>query len=140
MQRVQGMPWKNKGNGSKFAPILKILIMLLLKKVVPLQSIDPIKKFLIIMNQPLLTIHKFKIPRKLLTSACTGWWCLAFVFWIRCACTLLNTLILLEIRRSVQQMAENPNAPNPNFSAENQLKVNISKCIDQLKSYRAAMC
>ena len=31
----------------------------------------------------------------------------------------------------VKQIAENPNAPNPNFSAENQLKVNISKCIDQ---------
>ena len=32
----------------------------------------------------------------------------------------------------VQQIADNPNAPNPNFSAENQLLVNISKCIDQL--------
>lgn len=27
--------------------------------------------------------------------------------------------------------SENPNAPNPNFSAENQLLVNISRCIDQ---------
>src|SRR5690606_30913979 len=91
----------------------------------------PNKKVFDYYESTVVDTHKFKIPRKLITSLAMVGGALAFVFWIG-APVFSKYINATGDKEVVQQMVENPNAPNPNFSAENQLKVNISKCIDQL--------
>lgn len=131
MQRVQGMPWSNKREWQQVCSDPENLDNATIKKGCTTTIYRPNKKVFDYYESTVVDTHKFKIPRKLLTSLAMVGSALAFVSWIGAPVfsKYINTTGDKEV---VQKIADNPNPPNPNFSAENQLLVNISKCIDQL--------
>lgn len=131
MQRVQGMPWSNKREWQQVCSDPENIDNASIKKGCTTTIYRPNKKVFDYYESTVVDTHKFKIPRKLLTSLSLVGGALAFVFWIG-APVFSKYINPTGDKEVVQQIAENPNAPNPDFSAENQLKVNISKCIDQL--------
>lgn len=131
MQRVQGMPFSNRREWQQVCSDPENLDNASIKKGCTTTIYRPNKKVFDYYESTVIDTYKFKIPRKLLTSLSLVGGALAFVFWIG-APVFSKYINPTGDKEVVQQMAENPNAPNPNFSAENQLKVNISKCIDQL--------
>lgn len=130
MQRVQGMPWSNKREWQQVCSDPENLDNATIKKGCTTTIYRPNKKVFDYYESTVVDTHKFKIPRKLLTSLAMVGAALAFVFWIGAPVfsKYINTTGDKEV---VQKIADNPNAPNPNFSAENQILVNISRCIDQ---------
>ncbi|CAB1221488.1 zonular occludens toxin domain-containing protein [Acinetobacter bouvetii] len=136
MQRVQGMPWSNKREWQQVCSDPENIDNATIKKGCTTTIYRPNKKVFDYYESTVVDTHKFKVPRKLITSLAMVGGALAFVYWI--GAPVFNKYINTNgDKEVVQQMAENTNpsnsnAPNPNFSAENQLKVNISKCIDQL--------
>ena len=131
MQRVQGMPWSNKREWQQVCSDPENIDNATIKKGCTTTIYRPNKKVFDYYESTVVDTHKFKVPRKLLTSLGMVGAALAFVFWIG-APVFSKYFNLTGDKEVVQQIADNPNAPNPNFSAENQLLVNISKCIDQL--------
>ena len=130
MQRVQGMPWSNKREWQQVCSDPENIDNASIKKGCTTTIYRPNKKVFDYYESTVVDTHKFKVPRKLLTSLAMVGGALAFVFWIG-APVFSKYINPTGDKEVVKQIAENPNAPNPNFSAENQLKVNISKCIDQ---------
>ncbi|MBA0157194.1 Zonular occludens toxin, partial [Acinetobacter indicus] len=131
MQRVQGMPWSNKREWQQVCSDPENIDNATIKKGCTTTIYRPNKKVFDYYESTVVDTHKFKVPRKLITSLGLVGGALAFVFWL--GAPVFNKYINpTGDKEVVQQIADNPNAPNPNFSAENQLLVNISKCIDQL--------
>lgn len=130
MQRVQGMPWSNKREWQQVCSDPENIDNASIKKGCTTTIYRPNKKVFDYYESTVVDTHKFKVPRKLLTSLAMVGGALAFVFWIG-APVFSKYINPTGDKEVVQQMAENPNSPNPNFSAENQILVNISRCIDQ---------
>lgn len=136
MQRVQGMPWSNKREWQQVCSDPENIDNATIKKGCTTTIYRPNKKVFDYYESTVVDTHKFKVPRKLITSLAMVGGALGFVYWI--GAPVFNKYInTTGDKEAVQQMAENtnpsnPNAPNPNFTAQNQLLVNISKCIDQL--------
>lgn len=131
MQRVQGMPFSNRREWQQVCSDPENLDNATIKKGCTTTIYRPNKKVFNYYESTVVDTHKFKVPRKLITSLGLVGAALAFVAWIG-APVFTKYINPTGDKEVVQQIADNPNAPNPNFSAENQLLVNISKCIDQL--------
>jgi len=131
MQRVQGMPFSNRREWQQVCSDPENLDNATIKKGCTTTIYRPNKKVFNYYESTVVDTHKFKVPRKLITSLGLVGGALAFVFWLG-APVFSKYINPTGDKEVVQQIADNPNSPNPNFSAENQLLVNISKCIDQL--------
>lgn len=130
MQRVQGMPWSNKREWQQVCSDPENLDNATIKKGCTTTIYRPNKKVFDYYESTVVDTHKFKIHPKFITYCCLIFAGLFLAFFIGKG--VFSKYYGYATKQGEPSPVENPNTPNPNFSAENQLKVNISKCIDQL--------